>query len=66
MSTVICYKLHKPLIFNEGTKYEKKEYTFLECYVFGADAKERAQAKCDTLNKTVTDRIYFVSEQEEM
>lgn len=36
---VICYKLKKPHIFNEGTKWEKREYTFLACYGY-ADPEE--------------------------
>ena len=66
MRTIICYKLHNPLVFNKGTKYEKREDTFLECYVYGDDSEEKAQAKCDELNKTVTDRVYFISKQKEM
>ena len=66
MSTVICYKLNEPVYYNKGTKYEKTEDTFLKCYVYGDNAKEVAQAKCDELNATVTDRVYFVSEQREM
>lgn len=64
MSTVICYKLDTPIIYNEGTKWEKSCDTFLECYVRGD--KDFAQKKCDELNASATDRIYFLDEQEEM
>jgi hypothetical protein len=66
MSTVICYRLHEPVIYNKGTKYEKVHYTFLHCYVSGKNARENAQAECDELNKTATDRVYYVSEQKDM
>lgn len=59
---VVCYKLHEPVIYNKGTKYEKSCDTFLECYSY---SKEAAQEKCNELNETATDRVYFVSEQEE-
>lgn len=32
MANTICYKLKKPVIYNQGTRYEKKQYTFLACY----------------------------------
>ena len=59
----ICYKLNTPIFYNKGTKYETSCDIFLECYSY---SKEAAQRECDKLNVTATDRIYFVSEQEEM
>ena len=32
MYNVICYVLKNPIIYNEGTKWEEKEDTFLFCY----------------------------------
>lgn len=63
MRATICYTLHTPVVYNKGTKYEKSHDTFLECYCAN---KEMAKIECDKLNKSATDRIYFVSEQEEM
>jgi hypothetical protein len=58
---VIVYKLDTPLIFNEGTEYEIKKDTFLEYVTYMSD--EDAQAEADKLNKTATDRHYFVKKQ---
>ena len=32
MYNVICYVLKNPKVYNEGTKWETKEDTFLFCY----------------------------------
>lgn len=57
MTKTICYKLNTPITFNGGISYHD---TFLECYV----NEENAQTKCDELNATATDRIYFIDQQE--
>lgn len=60
MTTTICYKLNTPIIYNKGTKWEKSCDTFLERYA----NFQTAQAEVDELNKTATDRVYFVDAQE--
>lgn len=76
MMTVICYKTHEPVVYNKGTKYEKKHDTFLAYYTH--KSKEEAQKEVDRLNSEKPERLwngelahcdertYFVSEQEEM
>lgn len=60
MVNTICYKLKTPIIYNKGTKWEKKEDTFLVCYGYtniidhNAKLKELntdEQAKEDFCNK---------------
>lgn len=61
MTTTICYKLNTPIIYNEGTEWEKSCDTFLECYCVNT---ELAHKKVAELNATATDRVYFVDAQE--
>ena len=60
----ICFKLNTPIIYNEGTEWEKREDTFLEKYIFGDE--EFALNELNKLNATATDRVYFLKEQKEM
>lgn len=48
MANTICYKLKKPVIYNQGTRYEKKKNTFLACY--GYDDIEDHNARLHELN----------------
>jgi len=56
MMTTICYKTIKPVVYNEGTEYEKKNDTFLAYYTC-AD-KEKAQYEVDTLNTTKPSTLF--------
>ena len=76
MATVICYKQHEPTVYNRGTKYEKACDTFLAYYTYKTVAE--AQKEVDEINANkpeklfngelakCDERVYFVSEQEEM
>ena len=75
---VILYKTKKPIIYNQGTKYEKECDTFLAVYSYGSFSG--AESMCRKLNKDADFRkewedrhhidhepkTYFASEQEEM
>lgn len=71
--TTICYRLDEPVIYNEGTPYEKKCDTFLHCYLYSSTIAE-AQNFCDKLNSgeivnsdyPTEGRTYYAHEQEEM
>lgn len=76
-STVICYKMKEPVVYNKGTKYETSRDTFLAYYTYKSVAE--AQKEVDEINSTHPaeqwnktkidwDKVdyYFVSEQEEM
>lgn len=75
--TVICYKAKTPVIYNKGTKYEKREDTFLSYYTY--KTVEEAQREVEALNANKPAKLwngeridwtkidsFFVSEQEEM
>lgn len=47
-SIAICYKTINPIIYNEGTKYEKREYTFLRHFVYTIE--EDAEMYVNELN----------------
>lgn len=51
----VCYKLNTPIKIGE-----RLSDTFLECYAY---SEENAREICDRLNKTATDRTYFVDAQ---
>lgn len=46
--TIVCYKTIKPVVYNEGTKYETTCDTFL-CYYTNKTIEE-AQKDCDKMN----------------
>lgn len=47
--TVVCYKTKEPVIYNEGTRYEKRYDTFLAYYSYEQpSAAERAVEKLNT------------------
>lgn len=46
--TIVCYKTIKPVVYNEGTKYETTCNTFL-CYYTNKTIEE-AQKDCDKMN----------------
>ena len=77
MSTVICYKLKNPMVFNKGTKWENSCDTFLAYYTAKNEAE--AQKEVDEINATHPEKLFngekidwneiekfFVSRQEEM
>lgn len=76
LRTVICYKQNEPTVYNKGTKWETSEDTFLAYYTY--KTKDEAQKEVDEINTNkpeklfngeqakCNERIYFVSEQEEM
>ena len=75
--TVICFKTRQPVIYNAGTKCEKRCDTFLAYYTYKTPIE--AQKEVDELNRTKPvkdwrglpidwDSIdhFFVNQQEEM
>ena len=48
--TTINYKTRKPVIYNEGSEWEKSCDTFLAYYT--CKSAEEAQAEVDEMNKT--------------
>lgn len=68
---VINYKVNKPIVYNKGTKWEKRFDTFLYRYCENEDEARREVAR---MNKVIdkVDRLgneinyYFVHQQEEM
>ena len=74
MVNAICYKLDKPIIYNEGTQYEKKCDTFLAYY--GDSDINKAQEEVDRINQglipilfngqkaDIEHKTYFVNVQE--
>lgn len=77
MSTVICYKLKNPMVFNKGTKWESSCSTFLAYYTAKNEAE--AQKEVDEINATHPEKLFngekinwdeiekfYVDKQEEM
>lgn len=77
MSTVICYKMKKPVVYNPGTKYERYWDEFLAYYTY--KSVEEASEEVAEINTTHPAKLwngapidwdlvdhFFVSEQEEM
>ncbi|MBR4155412.1 MAG: hypothetical protein IKU01_01735 [Bacteroidales bacterium] len=69
----ICYKRVEPIVYNEGTKYERREDEFLAYYVGNDRAK--AEAEAERLTREKPERwfdgtpapevlFYFIEEQE--
>ena len=55
MVNAICYKLDTPIIYNEGTPYEKKCDTFLAYY--GNRDYAKAQEEVDKINQGIIKTI---------
>lgn len=53
--TTLLYKTKKPVIYNKGTIYEKREDTFLHSYY---RTQEEAQKYVDELNTTHPDKAW--------
>lgn len=75
--TVICYKTKTPVVYNKGTKYEKRCDEFLSYYTY--KTRENAEIECNELNTTKPHQswngkeidwsiidYFFVDEQEPM
>lgn len=75
--TVICYKTKTPVVYNKGTKYEKRCDEFLSYYTY--KTRENAEIECNELNTTKPRQLwngkeidwsvidyFFVDEQEPM
>lgn len=66
---VICYKVVDPVIYNKGTKYEKKEWTFLEYECHGVkDIKqvEKRVAELNAHHERENVDYYYIDTQEPM
>ena len=57
---VICYKVKNPVVYNQGTKWEKTCDTFLACY--GCADVERNKAYIDLLNTDDEARANFCAD----
>ena len=51
MVNAICYKVDKPIIYNEGTPYERRFDTFLAYY--GNRDYAKAQKEVDEINQGI-------------
>lgn len=66
---VICYKVVEPVIYNKGTKYEKKEWTFLEYECHNVQDIEQVKKRVAELNahhERENVDYYYIDTQEPM
>ena len=47
----LCYKTKKPIIYNEGTRWEKQHSTFLFCYLNNYTQYNSVNEICARLNQ---------------